>query len=93
MELDIKTELHEKEEENVLRVELSSSSPIPLGELVELGFDVSKEAQPNDEFSLKSLGQNVQTPEGEVLEATGSDGLITVAVLGGVIPACFFYMH
>ncbi len=93
MRLDIKTELQEKEGEDVLRVELSSSSPFPQGELIEIQFDVSQEALPNQEFSVKSLEQRVETPEGEVLESRGSDGLIIVAVLGEAIPACFFYMH
>ncbi len=93
LRLDIKTELQEKEGEDVLRVELSSSSPFPQGELIEIQFDVSQEALPNQEFSVKSLEQRVETPEGEVLESRGSDGLIIVAVLGEAIPACFFYMH
>ncbi len=67
--------------------------PFPQGELIELQFDLSQEALPNQEFSVKSLEQRVETPEGEVLEARGSDGLIIVAVLGEAIPACFFYTH
>jgi len=93
LRLDIKTEVQEKEGEYVLQVELSSSSPFPQGELIELQFDVSQEALPNQEFSVKTLEHRVETPEGEVLEARGSDGLIIVAVLGEAIPACFFYMH
>ena len=93
LQLDIKTEVQEKEEEDVLRIELSSPSPFPQGALIELQFDVSQKALPNQEFSVKSLEQRVETPEGEVLEARGSDGLIIVAVLGEAIPACFFYMH
>ncbi len=93
LRLDIKTEVQEKEGEDVLRVEVSSSSLLPQGELIQLQFDVSQEAQPNQEFSVKSLGQKVETPQGEVLEARGSDGLIIVAIFGEAIPACFFYMH
>lgn len=91
--LDIKTEVQEKEGEDVLRIELSSSNPFPQGELIQLQFDVSQEAQPNQEFSVKSLGPRVETPQGEVVEARGSDGLIIVAIFGEAIPACFFYMH
>ncbi len=53
LQLDIKTELQEKEGEDVLRIELSSSSPFPQGELIELQFDLSQEALPNQEFSVK----------------------------------------
>ncbi len=91
--LDIKTEVQEKEGEDVLRIELSSPSPLPQGELIQLQFDVSQEALPNQEFSVKSLEQRVETPQGEVVEARGSDGLIIVAIFGEAIPACFFYMH
>ena len=93
LRLDIKTEVQENEGEDVLRVEVSSSSPLPQGELIQLQFDVSQEAQPNQEFSVKSLKQRVETLEGEVLEARGLDGLIIVAIFGEAIPACFFYMH
>ena len=93
LRLDIKTELQEKEGEDVLRIELSSPSPCPQGELIELQFDLSQEALPNQEFSVKNLEQRVETLEGEVLKARGSDGLIIVAVFGEAIPACFFYMH
>jgi hypothetical protein len=79
--------------ENVLRIELSSSSPFPQGELIQLQFDLSQEAQPNQEFDVKNLGQRGETPQGEALEARGSDGLIIVAIFGEAIPACFFYMH
>jgi len=91
--LDIKTEVQEKEGEDVLRIELSSPSPLPQGELIQLQFDVSQEALPNQEFSVKSLEQRVETPQGEMVEARGSDGLIIVAIFGEAIPACFFYMH
>ena len=91
--IDIKTEVQEKEGEDVLRIELSSPSPFPQGELIQLQFDVSQEALPNQEFSVKSLEQRLETPEGTVLEARGSDGLIIVAIFGEAIPACFFYMH
>jgi hypothetical protein len=93
LQLDITTDLQETAGENVLRVELSSPSPLPQGELIELQFDLSPEAQPNQEFDVKNLGQKGETPQGEVLEARGSDGLIIVAVFGEAIPACFFYMH
>ncbi len=93
LQLDIKTELQETGEEEVLRVELSSSNPFPQGELIQLQFDVSQEALPNQEFSVKSLGTRVETPQGELVEARGSDGLIIVAIFGEAIPACFFYMH
>ena len=93
LRLVIKTEVQEKEEEDVLRIELSSPSPFPQGELIELQFDVSQEALPNQEFNVKNLEQRVETLEGEVLKARGSDGLIIVAVFGEGIPACFFYMH
>jgi len=73
LQLDITTELQETGEEEVLRVELSSSNPFPQGELIQLQFDVSQEAQPNQEFSVKSLGPRVETPQGEVVEARGSD--------------------
>ena len=91
--LDIKTEVQEKAGEDVLRIELSSPSPFPQGELIELQFDVSQEDLPNQEFNVKNLEQRVETLEGEVLEARGLDGLIIVAIFGEAIPACFFYMH
>ncbi len=93
LQLDITTDLQETAGENVLRIELSSSSPFPQGELIQLQFDLSQEAQPNQEFDVKNLGQRGETPQGEALEARGSDGLIIVAIFGGAIPACFFYMH
>lgn len=89
----IKVESLQQEEERLLRVELFSPDGIPPGTTAELRFDVSKEARPNDEIDLRIVQPRVQTGESELLEARGSDGLITVAALGGVIPACFFYMH
>lgn len=91
LEITIKTELLESEEENVLQVELSSSDPIPEGDLLELLFDVAPEAEPNDEYALKNLAQRIETAQGEALEATGLDGFITV--VGDAVFGCFFYMH
>ncbi len=91
LEITIQTELLESEEENVLQVELSSSDPIPEGDLLELLFDVAPEAEPNDEYTLKNLAQRIETAQGEVLEATGLDGFITV--VGDAVFGCFFYMH
>ena len=91
LEITIRTELLESEEENVLQVELSSSDPIPEGDLLELLFDVAPEAEPNDEYTLKNIVQRIETTQGEVLEATGLDGFITV--VGDAVFGCFFYMH
>ena len=91
LELTIRTELLESEEENVLQVELSSSDPIPEGDLLELLFDVAPEAEPNDEYPLKNLAQRIETTQGEAFEATGLDGFITV--VGDAVFGCFFYMH
>ena len=93
LDLSIETELKEGEEENFLQITVSSSDPIPPGDLFNLNFSVSDETHANDEFDLKFLGQEAQTPGRDVLEVTGLDGLIVVAVLGDVIPACFFYLH
>lgn len=93
LQLDIETDLRETGEEAVLQIELSSPASLPQGELIQLQFDLSLEAQPNQEFDVKSLEQRGETPQGEVLETRGSDGLIIVAVFGEAIPACFFYMH
>ncbi len=91
LEITIRTELLESEEENVLQVELSSSDPIPEGNLLELLFDVAPEAEPNDEYPLKNLAQRIETIQGEAFEATGLDGFITV--VGDAVFGCFFYMH
>ena len=91
--LSIETELTEKEKGNLLQVKVSSSDLIPQGDLLDLKFSVSNETHANDEFDLKILGQEAQTSAGNVVEVTGVDGLIVVAVLGDFIPACFFYMH
>lgn len=79
------------QDETILDIEISAPTPIPKGEVVQLIFQVSKEAQLNDEIQLKNLKQAVQTIQGETLAASGADGLITV--IGEVIFACFFYMH
>lgn len=91
LEITIRTELLESEEENVLQVELSSSDPIPEGDLLELLFDVAPEAEPNDEYTLKNIVQRIETTQGEALEATGLDGFIIV--VGDAVFGCFFYMH
>ena len=91
LEITIQMELLESEEENVLRVELSSSDPIPEGDLLELLFDVAPDAEPNDEYTLKNLAQRIETAQGQVLEATGLDGFITI--VGDAVFGCFFYMH
>ncbi len=91
LEITIQTELLESEEENILQVELSSSDPIPEGDLLELLFDVAAEAEPNDEYTLKNLTQRIETAQGEALEAAGLDGFITV--VGDAVFGCFFYMH
>ena len=91
LEITIRTELLESEEENVLQVELSSSDPIPESNLLELLFDVAPEAEPNDEYTLKNIVQRIETTQGEALEATGLDGFIIV--VGDAVFGCFFYMH
>ncbi len=91
LEVTIRTELLESEEENLLQVELSSSDPIPEGDLLELLFDVAPEAEPNDEYTLKNIVQRIETTQGEALEATGLDGFIIV--VGDAVFGCFFYMH
>ena len=91
LEITIRTELLEGEEENVLQVELSSSDPIPEGDLLELLFDVAPEAEPNDEYTLKNIVIRIETTQGEALEATGLDGFIIV--VGDAVFGCFFYMH
>ncbi len=91
LEITIRTELLESEEENVLQVELSSSDPIPEGDLLELLFDVAPEAEANDEYTLKNIVQRIETAQGEALEATGLDGFIVV--VGDAVFGCFFYMH
>ncbi len=91
LELTIQTELLESEEENVLQVELSSSDPIPEGNLLELLFDVAPEAEPNDEYTLKNIVLGIETAQGEALEARGLDGFIIV--VGDAVFGCFFYMH
>ena len=91
LEITIRTELQESEEENILQVELSSSDPIPEGDLLELLFDVAPEAEANDEYILKNIAQRIETPQGKALEATGLDGFIIV--VGDAVFGCFFYMH
>ena len=90
-DLEIKTDLQAGEEEDTLRVELLSSSAIPQGELVELKFEVSKEAKPNDEVTLQNRTQAARNAGGQPLPARGADGLITI--VGDAIFSCFFYMH
>ena len=90
-EMLIETELLSKEVEDVVRVKLSSNSPIPTGELVQLQFGISEEAHANDEFTLKHLAQTVQTLTDAPLEAKGLDGAIVV--VGDAVFGCFFYMH
>ncbi len=91
LDVTIRTELQESEKENVLQVELSSSDPIPEGDLLELVFDVAPEAEPNDEYTLKNIVIRLETTQGEALKATGLDGFIIV--VGDAVFGCFFYMH
>ncbi len=90
-DISVRTELQQKGEENTLQVELLSSRPIPPGEFLEINFGVSKTAQPNDEFRLRNLRQEVRTVAGETVTSRGADGSITV--VGDAVFSCFFYMH
>ena len=89
--MEIATEVKEKGDESVLRLSVSSSGPIPAGDVVELKFDVPKQAQPNSEYPLKNVSQKVQSPAGESLASRGADGFVTV--IGDAVFSCFFYMH
>ena len=90
-DMEIVAEVMEKGDEGVLRLSVSSSDPIPPGDVVELKFDVPKKAQPNSEYSLKNISQKVQTLTGEALASRGADGFVTV--IGDAVFSCFFYMH
>ena len=93
LELKIAAELAAgaSSDESLLKVEATSSGPIPKGDLLKLSFTISKEAKLNDDIVLKNLKQTARTLQGESLQARGANGMVTV--LQGAFFACFFYMH
>jgi hypothetical protein len=73
-----------------LRLEISASSVIPQGLLVNLTFELSEEITLNHEIPLENLKQTAQSLDGQEIRARGLGGAISPIE---PIPACFFYMH
>ncbi len=74
----------------ILRLDISASSVIPQGLLVNLTFEMSEEIAVNHEIPLENLTLASQSLDGQELRARGLGGSISPIEL---IPACFFYMH
>ncbi len=74
----------------ILRLDISASSVIPQGLLVNLTFEMSEEIAVNHEIPLENLKQTAQSLDGQDIRARGLGGTIAPIEL---IPACFFYMH
>ena len=81
----------DQEGTNTLRVEISSAQGLPEGELLRISFQISENAELNDEIIVESVSRSIQILEGEDLQAEGSDGLISV--IANAFFACFFYLH
>ena len=81
----------DQEGTNTLRVEISSAQGLPEGELLRISFQISENAELNDEIIVESVSRSIQILEDEDLQAEGSDGLISV--IANAFFACFFYLH
>ena len=73
-----------------LRVEIISTQGLPAGELARLSFQISEEAELNEDIMVTNVSRSVETREGEP-QVDGSDGIVTV--ITNAFFACFFYMH
>ena len=74
----------------ILRLDISASSVIPQGVLVNLTFELSEEITLNHEIPLENLELTAQSLDGQEIRARGLGGIIAPIE---AIPACFFYMH
>ncbi len=96
---EIKEELLQSEggeeegQETILRLDISAPGPIPNGELLRLGLEVSHSSETNNVVKIRNLKPTAISAGGEELEAEGVDGIVTVFGEGEVVFACFFYMH
>ncbi len=77
-------------ERKILRLEISASSVIPQGLLLNLTFEMSEQIAINHEILLENLKLTVQSLDGQDIRARGLGGAIAPIE---AIPACFFYMH
>ncbi len=73
-----------------VRLEITASSVIPEGLLLNLTFELSKEITLNHEIPLENLKLMVQSLDGQEIRARGVGGAISPIE---PIPACFFYLH
>lgn len=80
-------------DEAIVRVDVSSSNPIPEGLLVALTFDVSKQAQVGSVIKMKAGAVTARSVDGRQLRTSALDGEITVLSDLPQVLACFFYMH
>jgi len=77
-------------ERKILRLEISASSVIPQGLLLNLTFEMSEQIAINHEILLENLKLTAQSLDGQDIRARGLGGAIAPIE---AIPACFFYMH
>ncbi len=84
-------DLPDQEGNTGLRVEISSTQGLPEGELARISFQISENAELNDEIIVESVSRSIQILKDEGLQAEGSDGL--VSVIANAFFACFFYLH
>lgn len=80
-------------QETILRLDISAPGPIPNGELLRLGLEVSHSSETDNVVKIRNLKATAISAGGEELEAEGADGIVTVFGEGEVLIACFFYMH
>ncbi|MEE2821421.1 MAG: cohesin domain-containing protein [Acidobacteriota bacterium] len=74
-----------------LQVEISSDQGLPPGELLRISFQISENAELNEDIIVKNSFLSVETVDGEDLQVVGSDGII--AIIANAFFACLFYMH
>ncbi len=78
-------------DQNRLRVEIFSPQGLPAGELVRISFQISEDAELNEDILVRNISQSIETLEGEGQQVSGADGVI--AVIANAFFSCLFYMH
>ena len=85
------SDLPDEEGHKRLRVEMTSSQGLPPGELLLLSFQISENAELNEDIFVTNISRRIETSQGEGPQTEGSDGIVTV--ITNAFFACFFYMH
>ncbi len=94
VEIDIESRLVDSEDgegQDRLRVEISSPQGLPAGELVRISFQISEDAELNEDILVRNVFRSIETIEGEGQQVSGADGVI--AVIANAFFSCLFYMH